>query len=195
MHDAENPFADMEVDWQNIEKAEPGFAGGRLPEFGAYHGVCVAFDPGATESEELVDKHYFVTPQKTKAIKIALEILEPEKVGEATVKGAIHEHVFWITPKNWPYARRDAEIILGKEIKHPNELLSAVWAGHTVEFGVKDDLYLGTIRSKTSFFNAWAPEKKEEPKKSEKQVETKKTAAQPAKGVATATAKKEPVDF
>lgn len=191
MHDdaKQDPFADMECDWENVEKAEAGFSSGRLPEFNAYHGVLVTFDPGAAESEEQVDHHYFVTDKGkgTKAVKIQIEVLEPEKVGEEAVKGRTHEHVFWITPKNWPYVRRDAEIILGKEIKHPKDLLSSVWAGKTLEFGVQDELYNGVKRSKTSFINAWAPPKTD--KKAEKQAETKKTAA-PAK---TAASKPAPV--
>lgn len=196
MHgDTQDPFADMECDWEKVEKAEAGFQSGRLPEFASYKAVCVPFDPGSSQSEEQVDHHYFVTDKGkgTKAVKICLEILDPEKVDDEAVKGRTHEHVFWITPANWPYVRRDAETILGKEIKHPKDLLSSVWAGKTVEFGVKDEEWNGSKRSKTSFFNAWAPPKKEE-KKSEKQTETKKTTTA-AKQAATAGTKKEDVDF
>lgn len=191
MSDVQDPFADMECDWEKVEKAESGFQSGRLPEFGAYKAVCVTFDPGTTQSEEQVDHHYFVTEKGkgTKAVKITLEVLDPEKVGEEAVKGRTHEHVFWITPDNWPYVRRDAETILGKEIKHPKDLLTSVWAGHTVEFGVKNEEWNGTKRSKTSFFNAWAPEKKSDAKKSD---ETKKVNAKATQKAAVPAKEEEP---
>ena len=122
---------------------------GRLPE-GIYHGVCTQVDLEGDGA--LVDKHIFGGGDKSKGLKIFLEILDPEKVGEVTVKGEIHEHVFWVTAKMLPYIKRDASVILGKEIASLGELASCQWAGHTVEFGLKDDTYNGFTRSKVIFF-------------------------------------------
>ena len=188
MHgDTQDPFADMECDWEKVEKAEAGFSSGRLPEFASYKGVCVPFDPGSSQSEEQVDHHYFVAKSTgSKCVKICLEILDPEKVDDEAVKGRTHEHLFIITVKNWPYVRRDAETILGKEIKHPKDLLTSVWAGKTVEFGVRDEEWNGAKRSKTSFFNPWAPAKPES------KTETKKTGAPSVKAPTKSSAKPAP---
>lgn len=200
MSDVNDPFADMEVDWKNTEKARPGMSAGRLPEFHSYRGVCVQFDPKGDSN--FVD-HEFLTPvNKSKGVKIMIEILEPEKVGEETVQGRTYEHVFWITPPNWPFVKRDSETILGTEPGHPSELLSAVWTGKTVEFGLRDELYNGFLRSKSTHFNAWSPDKKDEKKEETKKVsgpnkgaaKSATTSKSPVKAAAPAGAKK-PVDF
>jgi len=174
----ENPFGEFEDEFKNTEAAKPGSSVGRLPE-GIYHGVCTQVD--LEGDGNLVDKHIFGGGDKTKALKIFLEILDPEKVGEVTTKGEIHEYVFWMTAKNLPYVKRDASLILGKEVASLGELAVCQWAGHTVEFGLKDDTYNGFTKSKVSFFNAWEPKtaaKKDADKgKTAKTTATKKAAA------------------
>lgn len=161
--DPKNPFGDLETDFKNAEKAKV-FSGGRLPVHHAYKAVCVAFNPEGLEDGELVDKHFFITPAGTKAVKIMFEILAPEKVGDETVIGRQFEHVFWVTaPREgsagtMPQIKRDAATILGKELEKLSELLSSTWAGHTVEFGVKDEPRNGFVNSKVTHFNAWTPE-------------------------------------
>lgn len=164
-----NPFGDLETDFQNVEKAQPGMSSGRIPPFNAYRGMCVPFE---TKDGEQVDKEFFQTPSGTKAVRIMLDILEPETVGEETVKGRTYEHVFWVTGPNLPYVKRDASIILGNDITKLGDLLTSVWAGKTVEFGAKDEVYQGFMRSKVTHFNPWTPEKKDE-KKDEKKVDAK----------------------
>jgi hypothetical protein len=171
-NEAENPFADMDVDWENTEKAPPPSTPGRLPQFNAYKGVCVAFDPKGDGN--LVDREYFVTPSGTKAVKICLEILEPAQVENETVKGKTFEKVFWITQDAWPFVIRDASTILGVDIKNPKELLDNVWAGKTVEFGLRDKADLnGYVRSNDTHWNAWSPEKKAETGKPQQKTATK----------------------
>ena len=171
--DNENPFADMEVDWENVEKAKPGMSTGRIPPYPAYRGVCVAFDDG---SGNMLDHQLLEPAGKNKGVKISIEILEPSEIEGEAVKGKSYEHVFWISAANWPYVKRDAEAILGVDPKNPQALLSSVWAGRTVEFGIKDETYNGFMRSKSTHFNPWAPEKATEGKKSEAKTETKKAA-------------------
>lgn len=179
----ENPFADMECDWENVDKAKPGMSTGRLPVHHAYRGACVAFDDGAGN---MVDSQLLQPAGKNPGVKLSFEILDPEKIEEETVKGKTHEHVFWISPANWPYVKRDVETITGIVPKNPQELLKMVWAGHTVEFGLKDDNFGGFLRSKVSHFNAWAPEKGDEKKTDESKNATKKVDQKGASGGAKA---------
>ena len=165
-----NPFEDLETEFQNVDKAGPGMSAGRLPPHPAYRGMCIAFE---VKDGEQVDKEYFRTPSGTKAVRIRLEIIEPEKVEDEEVKGRPYEHVFWVTVPNLPYVKRDASIILGTEITKLEELLTSVWAGKTVEFGAKDETYLGFLRSKVTHFNPWTPEKAAE-KKVDPKTEVKK---------------------
>lgn len=183
-------FDDFEGEFKAAEAAKAGSQVGRLPE-GVYKGVCTTVD--LEGDGKLVDKHIFGGGDKSKGLKIFLEILEPEKVGEVTVKGEIHEHVFWVTAKMLPYIKRDASIILGKEVNSLNELASCVWAGRPVEFGLKDDTYNGFTRSKISFFNAWDPKapKKDDQKKTKAAGGAKKESAK----TEAAGAAKPPADF
>jgi hypothetical protein len=189
----ENPFADMEVDWENVEKAKPGMSTGRIPPYPAYRGVCVAFDAG---DGSMIDHQLLAPAGKNKGVKISIEILEPSDIEGEAVKGKSYEHVFWISAANWPYVKRDAEAILGAEPKNPQELLSAVWAGRTVEFGIKDETYNGFMRSKSTHFNAWAPEsaaeKKADPKEGKPKAADQKSASgsKPAPGKAGAATQK-----
>jgi hypothetical protein len=191
--DPKDPFGDLETDFKKAEKAKT-FSGGRLPVHHAYKGVCVAFNPEGLEDGELVDKHFFVTPSGTKAVKIMLEILDPEKVGDEVVKGKNFEYVFWVTAPREGSAgtlgqvKRDAATILGRDIAELKELLSSVWAGRTVEFGVRDDSYNGFINSKVTHFNAWAPEA---PAKKSSSATSEKGAG---KGTAAVGSKKGPAE-
>jgi hypothetical protein len=179
---AESPFSEFEEEFKNTEAAKAGSSVGRLPE-GVYKGVCTTVD--LEGDGKMVDKNVFGGGDKTKGLKIFLEILEPEKVGEITTKGEIHEYVFWVTAKSLPYVKRDASTILGKPVNSLAELAACEWAGHTVEFGLKDETYNGFTRSKVTFFNAWDPKTaKPDPKGATKKdpaktATTKKAAAPP----------------
>lgn len=165
-----NPFGDLETDFQKVEKAGPGMSSGRIPPHNAYRLMCVPFE---SKDGEQVDKEFFQTPTGTKAVRIMFEVLEPEKVEDEEVKGRSYEHVFWVTGPNLPYVKRDASTILGSDITKLEELLTSVWAGKTVECGVKDESYNGFVRSKVTHFNPWTPEKAAEKKASPK-TEVKK---------------------
>lgn len=180
MSDA-NPFSEFDEEFKAADPAKAGSSIGRLPE-GVYKGVCTQVD--LQGDGNLVDKDIFKTPAGTNGLKIFLEILEPEKVGDVTTKGEIHEYVFWITSKNLPYVKRDASLIVGKPVESASELAKVAWAGHTVEFGLKDETYQGFTRSKVSFFNAWDPKA---PKQDSKVSKDKpKTAAKTVKKAAEA---------
>jgi len=170
VHDPENPFGEFEDVAKNTEAAKPGSSPGRLP-VGAYKGVCTTVD--LEGDGVLVDKEIFTTGSGTKAIKIFLEVLEPEKVGDVTVKGEIHEHVFWVTDGMVPYIKRDVPIITGKPWESMAQLAKQKWAGSTVEFGLKDELYMGFMRSKVSYFAPWTPGQ---------EADKSKAAADPKKG-------------
>lgn len=187
MSEKENPFADMEVDWENVEKAKPGMSTGRIPPYPAYRGVCVAFDAG---DGNMIDHQLLEPAGKNKGIKISIEILEPSEIEGEAVKGKSYEHVFWISAANWPYVKRDAEAILGSEPKNPQALLSAVWAGRTVEFGIKDETYNGFMRSKSTHFNAWIPENGETKKTDQKAAAGQKKAVGAAAGAKATTGSK-----
>lgn len=173
----ENPFSEFDEEFKNVDAARPGSSIGRLPE-AVYRGVCTTVD--LEGDGRMVDREIFTTPTGTKAMKIFLEILEPEKVGEVTTKGEIHEFVFWVTSKNLPYVKRDASIIVGSPVETTEQLARIAWAGHTVEFGLKDETYQGFTRSKVSFFAPWDPKASraggDKAKKSDVKPGTKKMA-------------------
>lgn len=200
VHDQDNPFGEFEDVAKNTEAAKPGSSPGRLPP-GAYKGVCTTVD--LEGDGVLVDKEVFTTGSGTKALKIFLEILEPEKVGDVTVKGEIHEHVFWVTDGMVPYIKRDVPIITGKPWESMAQFAKQKWAGATVEFGLKDELYMGFMRSKVSYFAPWVPG--QEAEKSKAAADQKKPADKPKAAASTktkaetksaaATGAKGPVDF
>lgn len=200
VYDPENPFGEFEDVAKNTEAAKPGSSPGRLPP-GAYKGVCTTVD--LEGDGVLVDKEVFKTGAGTQALKIFLEILEPEKVGDVTVKGEIHEHVFWVTDGMIPYIKRDVPIITDKPWESMAQFAKQKWAGATVEFGLKDELYMGFMRSKVSYFAPWKPGQEVDKSKaaadSKKATEKSKTA-DPAKQKAgakstAAAGTKGPVDF
>jgi hypothetical protein len=161
-YDPENPFAEFDESFKGVAPAKPGSIG-RLPEFANYKGVCTTVD--LEGDGVLVDKEIFETKTGTKGLKIFLEILWPEKVGDVTVKGEIHEHTFFVTDGMLPYIKRDASIILGRPVETMPQFAKEKWAGATVEFGLRDDTYQGLTRSKVSYFNAWKPgDEKADPK-------------------------------
>lgn len=176
-------FTDFDEEFKKADKAEPGAALGRLP-VGVYKGVCTSVN--LEGDGVLVDHESFETGKGTKGFKLFFEILDPEKVGETTTKGAIHEHVFWITRDNLPYVKRDIAAILGRDLESLSELKKIQWAGKTLEFGLKDDTYQGFTRSKTTFINAWAP-----PKEGAKKDAAPAKAADDKKGAEKPAAKKE----
>ena len=193
VHDPENPFSEFDESFKNAQAAKPGSSIGRLPEFANYKGVCTTVD--LEGDGVMVDKAIFEAKTGTKGLKIFLEILEPEKVGDVTVKGEIHEHVFFVTDGMLPYIKRDAAIILGRPVESMAQFAKEKWAGATVEFGLKDEASQGFVRSKVSYFNAWKPgdakadPKKGDPKKGDQKVDQKKTVS------GTKAAKGAPVDF
>ena len=196
VHDPENPFGDFEDTAKNTEAAKPGSSPGRLPP-GVYKGVCTTVD--LEGDGVLVDKEVFTTNSGTRALKLFLEILEPEKVGDVTVKGEIHEHVFWVTDAMIPYIKRDVPIITDKPWESMAQFAKEKWSGKTVEFGLKDELYMGFMKSKVSYFAPWKPG--QEAEKSKAAADPKKAAdkpkgAAPTKPKSTApTGAKGAVDF
>jgi len=190
VHDPENPFGEFEDVAKNTEAAKPASSAGRLPVFANYKGVCTTVD--LEGDGVLVDKEVFTTGSGTKALKIFLEILEPEKVGDVTVKGEIHEHVFWVTDGMVPYIKRDVPIITDKPWESMAQFAREKWAGMTVEFGLKDELYMGFMRSKVSYFAPWKPgQETEKPKAAAdpKKPAEKPKAATPTKSKAAAPTK------
>ncbi len=188
----ENPFGEFEDEYKSTEKAKPGSSIGRLPEHNAYRGVCTTVD--LKGDGVMVDHDIFKFNSGTTGLKIFIEILEPEKVGETTVKGEIHEHVWPITSKMLPYVKRDAATIIGKEVPALADLAKPIWAGHTVEFGLKDDNYNGVTRSKVSFFNPWNPKAASQQKAAGGQAKKTEPEKKGAKAQ-TAGAKAPNVDF
>ena len=204
VHDPENPFDEFEDAAKNTEAARAGSSPGRLPP-GVYKGVCTTVD--LEGDGVLVDKEVFTTKSGTKALKIFLEILEPEKVDDVTVKGEIHEHVFWVTDGMIPYIKRDVPLITSKPWESMAQFAKEKWAGMTVEFGLKDELYMGFMRSKVSYFAQWKPgqeaagqkkgtdqKKPVDPKKGESAGQSK-TTGQKAGATKAGTAAKGAVDF
>lgn len=201
VHDPENPFGEFEDAAKGVEAAKPGSSIGRLPEFPNYKGVCTTVDLDG--DGVMVDKSIFEAKTGTKGLKIFLEILEPEKVGDVTVKGEIHEHVFFVTDGMLPYIKRDVPVILGRPWVSMAQFAKEKWAGATVEFGLKDEAYQGFVRSKVTYFNAWKPgdakadPKKDDPKKAATGAGTTQVKGSSQKKAAAGTnvAKGAPVDF
>jgi hypothetical protein len=200
MGNPNDPFADIEFDWEKSEKAAPGASTGRLPVHNCYRGVIVPFD---FNGDGNVMDHFFLNKEGVSmGVKICIEILDPEKVEDETVKGKSYEHMFWLTPASWPYVQRDVEVIFGKVPKHPKQLLDAVWAGRTIEFGLRDELRNGFMNSRATHFVAWTPgkegDKKAEADKKTEKVEKKGEAQKPAnsgKKAATAAPSKTQEDW
>ncbi len=156
-----NPFGDFEDDFKKAAKAE-NTTPGRVPE-ATYKFVLVAQEV-PPESGNLADYEVIVGKNTgTKGFKLFCEILEPEQVENPKTKephitkGAILDHVFWVSQKNLPYIKRDVATILGREVEALSELTSIAWAGRTFEGVVKDETYQGRVSSKIGFFNPWAP--------------------------------------
>jgi hypothetical protein len=159
--DPESAFNEgMEQEFKNTPKAEAGFSVGRLPE-GIYKVALTAVD--LKGDGDLVDHETFQTNSGSIGVKVFMEILEPEDVDGVAVRGEIHEHVFWVTPKNLPYLKRDVATILGRDLESLKELHSVQWAGLTCEISLRDDTYQGRTTSKTAFINPWKPEGEAEP--------------------------------
>jgi hypothetical protein len=189
-----NPFGDFEDDFKKVDKAE-NVTPGRVPP-ATYKFVLTAQEVPA-DSGTMVD-HEVIVGKKTgtKGFKLFCEILEPESVPNPKTnephktKGAVLDHVFWVTQKNLPYIKRDIATILGREIEALSELTTITWAGRTFEGVVKDEEYEGRISSRIGFFNAWAPPADKEKDKDHgvatsskdetKKVDDKKAAAKPA---------------
>lgn len=197
-HPEENPFSDFDEAYKNTDPVKGGSSIGRLPEHNSYKGVCTTVD--LKGDGVMVDHEIFAANSGTKGLKIFLEILEPEKVGETTVKGEVHEHVWWVTEKTLGRIKWDASMVLGKVVPTMGELARVQWAGHTVEFGLKDEARNGFVNSRVSFFNAWNPnvakdQKKEVQKEIKKQVPTPKAEPQKASAPKAQAAQKSNVDF
>jgi len=156
MSDPINPFGDFEDDFKNVDKAEQGSSIGRLPE-GTYKVACASVNLG---DDILVDHQVFAANSGTKGFKLFFEVLEPEMIGETRVKGEIIEHVFWITRKSIPFIKRDAAIILGRDLQSLGEMDTIAWAGKTCEVVVADEEYNGRTNSKVKYINPWASDVK-----------------------------------
>lgn len=152
---SENVFENFDNDWKNAEIAAPGGNLGRLPE-GVYRGIFVAVDrgDGIPVDNEPIDNS---GKGGSIGLKVFLEVIEPEKVGEVITKHKPVEHVFWVTQKTLPYIKRDVKTIFGKELPSAGMLPKIHWAGHTVEFGVRDEEYNGYVNSRIKFFAPWSP--------------------------------------
>jgi hypothetical protein len=181
-----NPFQDFEEDFKKAEKAENTTPGRVPPE--TYKFVCTAQEVPAdsgtmAEYEIIIGKN-----TGTKGFKIFCEILEPEQVpnpktGEPHItKGAVLDHVFWVTTKNLPYIKRDVATITGRDIDLLAELTKIAWAGRTFEGVVNDETYQGRVSSRIQFINPWSPKAAEgddkhgvaKSSKDQAKVETKK---------------------
>ncbi len=161
MADPANPFGDFEDDYKKSDKAENVTPGRVPPE--TYKFVLTAQELPA-DSGTMVDHEVIVGKKSgTKGFKLFCEILEPEEVpnpktGEPHVtKGAVLDHVFWVTQKNLPYIKRDLATILGREVESLGELTTITWAGRTFEGVVKDETYEGRVSSRIGFINPWSP--------------------------------------
>jgi hypothetical protein len=154
-YDPENPFGEFEDVAKTTEAAGPMQSTGRLPVFANYKGVCTTVD--LKGDGVMVDKEIFTARTGTKGLKIFLEILEPEEVDGIKVKGEIHEHVFWVTEGTIPALKRDVPVVTGKDWVSMAQLAKEKWAGLTVEFGLKDKMNNGFVRSEVSYFSPWKP--------------------------------------
>lgn len=207
MGDPTNPFGDFEDDFKKTDKADPASTPGRIPPE-TYKFVLTAQD--VKGDGVLADHEIFVANSGTKGFKLYCEVLEPEsvpnpKTGEPHVtKGAILEHVFWVTQKNLPYLKRDIATILGREVAALGELPGIAWAGRTFEGVVNDEKRDGFVRSKIAFINPWSPPAKDgdeqhgvaksskDTAKADPKAETKKADAIPAKTTGVAKDAKQP---
>lgn len=165
MGDPTNPFADFEDDFKKTEKAE-NTTPGRVPP-ATYKFVLTAQEVPAN-SGTMADYEVIIGKNTgTKGFKLFCEILEPEsvpnpKTGEPHVtKGAVLDHVFWVTTKNLPYIKRDVFTITGREIDLLAELLKITWAGRTFEGVVNDETYNGRVSSRIGYINPWSPKAEE----------------------------------
>jgi hypothetical protein len=156
-----NPFGDFEEDYKKADKAENVTPGRVPPE--TYKFVLTSQELPAN-SGTMVDHEVIVGKNTgTKGFKLFCEILEPESVPNPktkephVTKGAVLDHVFWVTQKNLPYIKRDIATILGREVDLLGELMKIAWAGRTFEGVVKDEEYLGRVSSRIAFINPWAP--------------------------------------
>lgn len=156
-----NPFGDFEEDFKKAAKAE-NITPGRVPP--ATYKFVLTSQEIPENSGTMVDHEVIVGKNSgTKGFKLFCEILEPEsvpnpKTGEAhNTKGAVLDHVFWITQKNLPFVKRDVATILGREIETLAELTKITWAGRTFEGVVKDEEYQGRVSSRIGFINPWSP--------------------------------------
>jgi hypothetical protein len=173
----ENVFGDFEADFRAADKAPLGSTPGRVPP-GTYKFILTT-----SESDDelglIIDYDIIESKAGTKGFKVFCEILEPEKMtnpktGELEVtKGKVVEHVFWITKNNLPFIKRDISTILGRDPESLGELTRLTWAGRTFEGVVRDEAYLGVVRSRIAFINPWRPQDG----KGESKAETKKIAA------------------
>jgi hypothetical protein len=160
-----NPFADFEDDFKKAEKAENTTPGRVPPETYKFVLTAQEVPPSSgmmADFEVIVGKN-----TGTKGFKLFCEILEPESVPNPktkephVTKGAVLDHVFWVTAKNLPYIKRDVATITGRDIDTMGELLKITWAGRTFEGVVRDEEYLGRISSRIAFINPWAPKAEE----------------------------------
>jgi len=157
-NDTTNPFGDFDNDWKGAKEAESPMSGDRVPP-NTYKLLCVSRNIGK-DGQDLVVDHEVIDNRPnggSLGLKIFLEILEPEKVGEERTKGKVLEHVFWITPKTIPFLKRHVRIITGKELIAAGDLGKITWTGFTVEGVVDDEVYKGWTRSRIQLFNEWDP--------------------------------------
>lgn len=192
MADPVNPFADFEDDFKKAEKAE-NTTPGRVPP-ATYKFVCTAQEV-TPNSGTMADYEVIIGKNTgTKGFKIFCEIIEPEsvpnpKTGEPHVtKGAVLDHVWWVSTKTLPFIKRDVYTITGRDIDVLAELLKIAWAGRTFEGVVNDEAYNGRISSRIAFINPWSPKAEgganpdgvatgsKEPAKPDPKAETKKAA-------------------
>jgi hypothetical protein len=157
----ENPFGDFEEDFKKSEKAL-NTTPGRVPP--ATYKFVLTSQPVPAESDTLADHEVIIGKNTgTKGFKIFCEILDPESVPNPVTKephitkGAVIDHVFWVTTKNLPYIKRDVATILGREVENLAELVKIAWAGRTFEGVVDDESYQGRVSSRIKFINPWAP--------------------------------------
>ncbi len=160
-----NPFGDFEDDFKKADKAQNTTPGRVPPE--TYKFVLTAQEL-PPDSGTMVDHEVIVGKNTgTKGFKIFCEILEPEEVPNPktkephVTKGAVIDHVFWVTQKNLPFMKRDIATILGRDIETLAELTTITWAGRTFEGVVKDEEYQGRVSSRIAFINPWAPKAEE----------------------------------
>jgi hypothetical protein len=206
-----NPFGDFEDDFKKAEKAQNSTPG-RVPE-ATYKFVLVAQEV-PPDSGTMADYEVIIGKNTgTKGFKLFCEILEPEQVENPKTKephitkGAVLDHVFWVTQKNLPFVKRDASTIAGRDIDTLGELTKIAWAGRTFEGVVRDETYQGRISSKIAFINPWSPKaeegddkhgvaksSKDEKKAADPKAETKKTDPKPDPKK-TQSATKGSVDF